>query len=447
MTSPGADSHLTILGAGIAGLSVGHYARKAGVPFTILESKAEIGGNCRTIEHGGFRFDTGAHRFHDKDGSQTRELKGLLGDDLREVFVPSRIYHRGKFIAFPPSPLDISRRLGIRFVSRAAFEVLRARLATRPREMDFESFATRNYGRTIADLFLLGYSQKLWGVPPRQLSPVVSGMRLKGLSAGVMFREMVGRPKSGAPHLDGSFFYPRTGIQAIPDGLGESCGPGRILTRSRVTRIVHDDREIRAVEINGREIRETFRVVGTLPLTVFLGMLDPPPPAEILGLARRLKYRNLLLCALFLDKPSVSPFASFYFPDPRFSFARLSEPRARSAFMAPPGKTAVIVEFPCGPDEPQWNAPDDGLLEKTGSDLIRTGFIRAGEIIGGAVIRMDYAYPVIEIGTEETTRPIFRYLGRFGNLTLSGRGARFEYVHIHDLMRRGQEIIDGRTPV
>jgi protoporphyrinogen oxidase len=443
MASPDGDSRLTILGGGIAGLSVGHYARRAGLPFTILESRPEIGGNCRTIEHGGFRFDTGAHRFHDKDASQTRELRALLGDEVREISVPSRIHHRGRFIAFPLSPIDLARQLGLRSVSRAAFEVLRARLASRRGEINFETLAVRNYGRTIAELFLLGYSHKLWGVPPRGLSPVVSGSRLKGLTAAAMLREMTGGRKSGAKHLDGNFFYPRSGIRAIPDRLGESCGPGSILTRSRVTRVVHDDRAIRAVEINGRELRETGRVIGTLPLVPFLEMFDPAPPPEILGPARKLKHRNLLLCALFLDTPSVSPFASFYFPDPRIPFSRVYEPKARSASMAPPGKTAVVAEIPCWPNDPAWREADGALLEKTSSELSRIGFIRTGDVIGGLVVRLDFAYPVIGMETEALVRPIFRYLARFGNLALSGRCARFKYAHIHDLMRRGQEIVAG----
>ena len=79
------DNHLTILGAGIAGLAAGYYAKKAGFPFTILESGNVIGGNCRTIQHNGFSFDTGAHRFHDKDPTQTREIKSLLGDEIRNT--------------------------------------------------------------------------------------------------------------------------------------------------------------------------------------------------------------------------------------------------------------------------------------------------------------------------------------------------------------------------
>ena len=437
------DNHLTILGAGIAGLAAGYYAKKAGFPFTILESGNVIGGNCRTIQHNGFSFDTGAHRFHDKDPTQTREIKSLLGDEIRQISAPSRIYHDGVFLDFPLSLPNLVRGLGFPFLFKTAFEVLRSRLAPKSREINFEEFAYRAYGKTIAEFFLLGYTHKLWGVPPHRLSPAVSGGRLKGLNLATFLREQLSNGNNGTKHLDGSFFYPSKGIQSIPDALGNSCGRDHIRTGSRITRIFHDARAIRAVEVNGRDRQETDRVISTLPLTTFLGLLDPPPPPEVACLAKKLKFRDLRICALFLNRPSVSKCASFYFPDPRFPFSRVYEPKNRSALMAPPDKTALVAEFPCGCGDTVWKASDAEILEMTRSALIRIGLIRGADILDGLVIRLGYAYPVIERQIEETIRPIFQYLGRFENLNFSGRGACFEYLHMHDLMGRGQKIIDG----
>ena len=70
-------SYLNILGGGPAGLSVGHYAKKKKVPFRIFEGSGQIGGNCRTITDGDFKYDTGAHRFHDKNEEVTSEKKQL----------------------------------------------------------------------------------------------------------------------------------------------------------------------------------------------------------------------------------------------------------------------------------------------------------------------------------------------------------------------------------
>jgi protoporphyrinogen oxidase len=436
------NGHLTILGAGIAGLSVGYYAGKAGFPFTIIESENEIGGNCRTIQHNGFLFDSGAHRFHDKDASQTREIKSLLGDGLREVTAPSQIYHNGVFIDFPLSFPNLVQRLGPSFLLKSASDLLKARLAPKSHAMNFEEFVLRAYGKTIADFFLLGYTQKLWGVPTRRLSRVVHGGRMKGLNLRTFISKELLGGNSGAKHLDGSFYYPNKGIQSISEILGNSCGRENIRTGSRVTRILHDGRVIRALEVNGWERIETDRVISTLPLTTFLEMLDPPPHPEIARLAGNLKFRSLILCALFLNRPSVSKFASIYFPERSFPFCRVYEPKNRSLEMSPPDKTALIAEFPCGQGEALWETDDAEILEMTRSALTGIGFIERADIFDWLVVRMGYTYPVIESDTEDTIRPIFQYLRRFENLNFSGRGACFEYVHMHDLMRRGQKIVE-----
>ena len=59
-------SRIEILGAGPAGLGVGYYAKKKCIPLSIFELTNEVGGNSRTIKKGEFRYDTGAHRLHNK---------------------------------------------------------------------------------------------------------------------------------------------------------------------------------------------------------------------------------------------------------------------------------------------------------------------------------------------------------------------------------------------
>ena len=104
---------IDILGGGPAGLSVAYFARKKGYDICIHEGSSAIGGNCRTIKMGEYRFDTGAHRFHDKIPSITEEIKKLMGDDLKKVNAPSKIYFNGRMIDFPLSFSSIMKNLKI----------------------------------------------------------------------------------------------------------------------------------------------------------------------------------------------------------------------------------------------------------------------------------------------------------------------------------------------
>jgi protoporphyrinogen oxidase len=55
-----------IIGAGPAGLTAAYELCKAGVRPIVLEQESSVGGLAKTINHKGFRFDIGGHRFYTK---------------------------------------------------------------------------------------------------------------------------------------------------------------------------------------------------------------------------------------------------------------------------------------------------------------------------------------------------------------------------------------------
>ena len=85
------NKHLTILGGGPAGLAAAYFADKRSIPFSLYESNSTVGGICRTIEHNSFFFDTGAHRFHDRNAAITDEILSLMGNDISRIHVPSQM--------------------------------------------------------------------------------------------------------------------------------------------------------------------------------------------------------------------------------------------------------------------------------------------------------------------------------------------------------------------
>lgn len=439
-----AKRHVSILGGGTAGLSIGFYAAKKGLPFDIYEASDSIGGNCRTYVRGDFRLDSGAHRFHDKDAEMTETVKSLLGDDLFLINVPSRIYHHGKLIDFPLSPLNLLKKLGPLTFARAALQVLRLRFAGKKEHANFESFALRTYGRILADKFLLNYSEKLWGAPCVRLSTHIAGTRMKGLNLKTFLTEAFLGSKSKTTHLEGaSFYYPRGGIATISEKLAAACGPERIHLNQKITRIRHDGERILAIELNNTSEIAVQEVASTLALDYFLGIMDPRPPEEILALRKGLRFRNIVLVALYLDQEAVTHAATIYFPDQEFHFSRVYEPKNRYAQMAPPGKTSLVAEIPCQPEDAAWSTlSDQELIDGVTAKLGAIGWIRPGTVIGSSVHRIENAYPILEAGFEQKVKRINDYLARFANLRLSGRNGRFIYSWIHDMMRFGKTIID-----
>jgi protoporphyrinogen oxidase len=442
-----ANHKLVILGAGPAGLAIGHYAKKAGLDFTIYEAQNHVGGNCSTLQHGNFRFDSGAHRFHDKDPEATREIKRLLGDDLRQIDVPSQIWHRGRLFDFPIAPFNLLKTLGPWGFTRALFSLIRGRLPGRvPRRSvagSFEDFALRTYGADIASRFLLNYSEKLWGAPCDQLSPAICGARLKGLNlASLLIEALLGR-RANTRHLDGAFYYPRQGYGAIVERLADACGHDRLRLHARVTRLLHDGERIRSVEINDRERVPVEEIASTLPIGMTLKLLTPGPPGDILERSAGLRYRNVVLVAVFLAKNRVTKNGSVYFPDPSVPFTRVYEPKNRSDEMSPPGRTSLVAEFPCQPGDSVWTAGEDVLLDVVREHFERVGWITRGDVIGGTTHRLHHAYPILELGYESRLAPVGEYLSQFRNLRLAGRNGCFVYSHLHDMLRYGREVVDG----
>ena len=54
---------IVVIGGGLAGLSAGYLLSKAGRQITVIEKDSTVGGLAKTVEHNGFRFDLGGHRF------------------------------------------------------------------------------------------------------------------------------------------------------------------------------------------------------------------------------------------------------------------------------------------------------------------------------------------------------------------------------------------------
>ena len=455
------STNLHILGGGPAGLTTGYYAKKHGLHnFTIFEAGEHTGGNCRTLKINGadcrsnilqsndFRFDTGAHRFHDKDPQVTKEVKNLLGEDLLRVTAPSEIFFDGQFYRFPLLLSDLVQKLKAKTLLKIAWE----KLYNRPKKQaeNFATFATNQYGKTLAERFLLNYSEKLWGQPPYKLSTAIAGNRLKGLDLRSFLRSVILGPPQNPTHLDGSFFYPKYGIGMISDRLSECIGAEHIKLNHRVNRLIHKDQKIERIIVNNGAGQDNIEipvstVINTLPLTLSMRMLEPPPPPELSAVADTIRYRHLLLCVFCLNRDAFSPNASIYFPSPEFPFTRLYEPKNRSQHMAPEGQTVIVLEIPCYSDDAAWNMQELELKTEVWKALQRVKPISQTEVIHYQAYRLPFAYPVLEVGFEENVARLVAYFETFENLYLTGRSSLFRYLHLHDLFKAGKEVIEQIT--
>ena len=97
---------VAIIGAGPAGLTAGYLLTKAGKRVAIIEKDPTyVGGISRTVEHEGYRFDIGGHRFFSKSAAVVDLWNEILPDDFIQRPRMSRIYYEGKFYSLSAARL------------------------------------------------------------------------------------------------------------------------------------------------------------------------------------------------------------------------------------------------------------------------------------------------------------------------------------------------------
>ncbi len=434
------NPELTILGGGPAGLAVAYYAQAAGLDFRLFEKAQQVGGHCRTLEFAGHRYDTGAHRFHDRDPEVTADVRALLGEELQTVEAPSQICHRGRRIDFPPSPAGWLRAAGPADAARTAVEVLRGRLLPR-RERSFEDHVLNRYGRTLGGPLLLDYSEKLWGLPAHQLAPDVATRRLSGLTLAALAIELLW-PARKSRHLDGSFLYPRSGYGAIVEALAGALPSAKLLLGSPVAGLELEGDRVVAIQVEGGgRFAVPGRLVSTLPVTLLVRLLGEALPDAARQAASGLRFRQVRLIFLRLAVESVSRNATLYLPDRRYAVSRVAEPRNRSADLAPAGETALVAEVACSAGDELAALDDDALARRVVAELEEAGLIEARWVLAWRHNRLDHAYPVYALDYRERLAAVGTALARFTNLDWLGRGGRFWYSHLHDQLRAARDYL------
>lgn len=436
------DLSIQILGAGPAGLTTGFYANKNKIPIKIYESTSEVGGNCKTIIHGEFKFDTGAHRLHDKYNDVTSLIKKLLNKEIIKVEAPSQIYYNGSMINFPLDIASTLREINFLQLSTIIKEVLFNTLKLVHASENFKDLAYSSYGKTLSELFLINYTEKLWGEKAENLSVNISGGRLRNHNLTSLLKGLFQRKNNEVNHLDGVFYYPVNGFGEIFNSLRDNIGLEKFSFNSPINTLEHDKSRVLNLGFGNNNFTKADLLISTLPLTTLVKSLDPIAPDQILEIVSKLNFRDLKLCVLYLDKPFFTKNASMYYPDIKFPFTRIYEPKNRSVKLAPEKKTCIVVEVPCSKGDMISRLEDSDLFNMISSSLIQNKLINEVDIFDHTIINMPKAYPIISTDIESQLEPVFKYLKTFKNLYLAGRNAEFKYTHTHNIFKNANLLIE-----
>ncbi|MBI5213110.1 MAG: FAD-dependent oxidoreductase [Nitrospirae bacterium] len=445
------ENGIIVMGGGLTGLSAGYVLTKAGLGVKVFESDSGVGGLSKTIEHNGFRFDLGGHRFFTKEKRLNDFVEGLMGEELVSVPRKSKIYMRNKYFDYPLKPLNAIFGLGIFTTIEILFDYAAERiknLIKEPRNISLEDWVVSNFGRKMFDIYFKEYSEKVWGIDCSRISAEWVAQRIRGLSlASAVKNAFFKLNGKDVPSLVDVFLYPRLGIGRISDRLKDEieAGNNSVITDARVERINHSDFKIKDIIIRHRKQPLVFdgeEFISSIPITKLVNMLNPAPPENVLAAASKLRFRDLVIVALMINAKRVTDQTWIYIPEKKIPFGRIHEPTNWSEQMAPEGKTVVVAEFFSFKGDGIWSMSDEDLSAVTAENLEGMGFIKKHEVIDSAVIRVPNAYPLFDVGYKELCNEIYDYLGRFRNLHIAGRSGMFRYYNMDHAIESGIETAE-----
>jgi protoporphyrinogen oxidase len=425
---------ITIVGAGVAGLTIGYQLARQGYRVTVLECNDVVGGLGRSWHYGDFHFDVGPHRFHTENPRVGQFVKDVLQEDALEIPRKSGVRMFGKFHEWPLRP-SILAAMPFSLMFKGGKDLLFKEQL--PGE-SFEADVVNKYGRTLYEIFFKPYTEKFLFYSPAELhrdwaragvNRAVIDKRAESDGLWSLLKNTL-MPKP----VETTFLYPPTGVGRFSERAAADIerNGGRVLLNRRVSAIGSQNDRITAI-VAGDERFPCDNVVWTAPITLANTLLGIP--------GVDLEYLSTIFYNLEIDAPVKLDFQWTYYGGDEI-FSRISAPTVFAGTMAPPGKSGLCVEFTCKEGDERWQNPER-YTQAMIDDLVRTKTINGPhEVLNVHVERVPFTYPIYKINyMGELTRNL-RELARFKNMLLAGRCGRFWYNNMDHSIGQGLTMSD-----
>jgi len=450
-----------IIGAGPAGLTAAwELLQTTDIRPVILEETGEIGGISRTAEHNGNRMDIGGHRFFSKSREVNALWERLLppGDPERAERVMllrprvSRIFYLRRFFDYPISlKPQTFINMGLARTMKAGFGYL-ASLAHKREENTLEDFYINRFGKALYEMFFEDYTEKLWGVPVRDIAPDWGAQRVKGLSltkaAGEVLRKAL-RPgyKSGETSLIDHFQYPKRGPGQLWEALADEIRAqgGEIRFGCKVTGVEVAGNRVAGVRVNENEGLSGDYVISTMPVKDLIAAMGEAPPAPVREVAAALPYRDFITVGLLLDKLKLGaiPDTWIYIQERDVRLGRLQVFNNWSPYMvADPAKTWLGLEYFCAEGDAMWNMPPEEFIRFAVDELAEIDIIDPADVLDAAHIRVKKAYPAY-FGAYKDFSIVREYLDSIENLYCIGRNGQHRYNNMDHSMLTAMAAVEA----
>ncbi len=489
---------IVIIGGGPAGLTAAYELLKNKTDdyeVVVLEESDTLGGISQTVHYEGNRMDIGGHRFFSKDDTIMNWWKEILplqgrpayddiilkkkkayskgGPDpervddvmlLRERV--SRIYYNNTFFDYPVTlSMKTIRGMGLLATLHAGFSYLGACLHKR-KETNLENFYINRFGKVLYRMFFEGYTEKLWGRHPSEISADWGSQRVKGLSIraviGNMFGKLFHRKKRRVEtSLIEEFLYPKYGPGQLWETVGkkiEAMG-GVIRQRHHVTKINVNDGRISSV------VCDTGRGDMTIDGDIFMSSMPVKEliegmegastiKPEIAKAASTLPYRDFVTVGLLVNKldlvnetdrktiGNIVPDCWIYVQERSVKLGRIQIFNNWSPYLVKdPDHTVWIgLEYFCNEGDEFWNMSEEDCVSYAVKELCQMGVIEKDAVLDSHRVQVKKAYPAYFDGYSHMNE-LVKFLDGFENLYCIGRNGMHRYNNMDHSMATAIEAV------
>lgn len=424
--------HITIVGAGLTGLSAAYHLRTS---YDVFEQESEVGGLCRTMRKDGFLFDYTGHLLHLRQEYTRQLVQQLLPGHYQQHARRAVIYVQGRYV---PYPFQVNlQSLPPDVIKECLMGFMQTLLPGQPAEPvhTFRDWALHTFGAGIAKYFMFPYNQKLWKIGLEELSadwvawsiPKPTLEEILNGTFGIQNRAFGYNP---------TFLYPISGgAEHLPRALLRHLQADQIHYAQKIVTIDPTEHTISFAD------HATVRydtLISTLPLKQLVAMLRDAPP-EVVRAGEQLRYISVYNINIGLNNPHVSNAHWMYFPEPEFVFYRVGFPTNFSNNVAPDGCSSMYVEVSAFPDE---IIPDALLQQRVYEGLQRCGLLQdSDDILVCDITRINCAYVLYDLHRTQALNTILPYLQQH-QIYSTGRYGAWEYSAMEDAILAGKRVAE-----
>lgn len=421
---------IVILGAGLTGISTAYHLEQNNFfDYKMFEKENEIGGLCRSVYQDGYTFDYTGHLLHINDTYFSSLIDSIVGkENLNSINRRSYVYSKNTYTNYPFQ----SNLYGLDENTIAECIEGFVNRDNKTKDKTFYQWVLKNFGPGFGKHFFFSYQKKIFSYDIKKISSSWTGRfvpatSLKQIISGAL------KPACNNIGYNSQFFYPKNnGIIYWVDKIAQQI-KNPINLNFCVKSISLKNK---TVTFTNGHIEHFEKLISTLPLDLFLNMLEDKTSTHLTEQAKNLVCNSVVNFNLGIKRPNLTDKHWIYFPEEQYPFYRIGFPHNFSNKLAPENCSSLYGEFAyIKKSKKSINDTLNYAINSTKKILN----IHDNEIDTQKIIYIDRAYVIYNFWREKNLNKLHAKLNE-NDIFSIGRYGSWKYSSMQEAVLEGKDI-------